>query len=670
MYSQAHPSLSGAEPCAPKRSGIRLRAFAALFGLLLAGCGGGVGGGGVGAAVCVSSGTSVAGAVLYQDRQYDLDGFIDRPMKPVRYATVELWQEGRSQPVASSRTNRSGGFCITTAQSLDQAYVRVKAEALVEGRRLAVVDNHLPVSRIYYTDTDPSYVIAGEINTIPTVQIEEGTQWIVNGFPVDILGGAFNILDVMTSATRFVGQRWGQDLGNITAQWASNLGGTHYHPGQARLHIGGLNAGDSNEYDDDIILHEFGHHVMHTISRDTSPGGLHYINGYTYDVRLAFSEGFASFFSTLLRDIEPGAYSNRSTMRASMVDAFSLTEGGTGALRFAYELSTPQAYVPDKRSYTGEPEPVTPAKFTQLVKRNTSEVSVAAALWDIYAGTSTFTGVGQDGILDLILAIPGRYPDGQIGFSQFWEVVRNSTRFSVDELKKVRTHLISDRKMALIPDVWGGDGTVAQLQELAASDDRTGYSRHLFAGLAVGIPKISSGHSLFPASDEVPDEDFYILEVAGAAEFEITTTHINNGTDTYMELLAADGTTVIADNDNYVPYSLFLGIILDTGEEEWVSFIEYNGSCSLNLIDWPWGIWSEAQNRSIFPNICPPNAANPLTAVLDAFEIPEYLASRITAELDPGTYYIRVTSSPDRPPSSSPYGGYDLTVTLTTNILP
>ncbi len=661
MYSQAlKPLLSGAEPCTPRRSGIRLRALAALFGLLLAGCGGGVGGGGVGAAVCVSSGTSVAGAVLYQDRQYDLDGFIDRPMKPVRYATVELWQEGRSQPVATGRTNGSGGFCITTAQSLSQAYVRVKAEALVEGRQLTVTDNF---GRIYHVETDPVYITDGEINTVPTVQIEEGTQWIVNGFPVDVLGGAFNILDVMTSATRFVGQRWGQDLGNITAQWASNLGGTHYHPGQARLHIGGLNAGDSNEYDDDIILHEFGHHVMHTISRDTSPGGQHFINGYTYDVRLAFSEGFASFFSTLLRDIEPGAYSNRSTMRASMVDAFSLTEGGTGALRFAYELSTPQAYVPDKRSYTGEPEPVTPAKFTQLVKRNTSEVSVAAALWDIYAGTSAFTGVGQDGILDLILAIPGSYPDGQIGFSQFWEVVRHSTRFSADELKKVRNHLISDRKMALIPDVWGVDGTVGQVLALEGTDP-TGYSRHLFAGVS---SKTSSGHSLFPASEEVPDVDFFILEITNQDEFVITTTHINNGTDTYMELLAADGTTVIAANDNYIPHVLFLGY-LDSGEAELISFTEYFGSCFPNLIDWPWGIWSEAQDGFIRPNICPPNAANPLTAGLEAFEIPEYLASRITAELAPGTYYIRVTSSATRPPSTSPYGAYDLRVERTANL--
>lgn len=652
-------------------SGTWRWALSALSGLvLLAGCGGSVGGGGgVGPAVCAGSGTGVAGGVLYQDRQYNRNGFIDRPMKPVRFATVELWQKDGVRPVATSRTNASGNFCITTSQDISQGFVRVRAEALVDGQVLTVIDNQ---PMVYYLDTDLGSIESGAVNPIPTIQIVETSPWKVGGYVLGAQGGAWNILDVMTSATRFVNRSWGQeDLGDISAQWMADVdGGTHYHPGQNRIHISGLNAGDSNEYDDDIILHEFGHHVMHTISRDTSPGGQHYINGYTYDVRLAFSEGFASFFSALLRDLEPGEYSNRSSERASMVDAFSLTEGGTAALRFAYELSTPQAYVPDKFTYTDQPAPVDANKFSKLVKRSTSEVSVAAALWDIYAGTSTFPGVGKDGILDLLLAIPGRYPDGQIGFSQFWEVLRNSNRFTTQQLDEVRLHLNQDRKMALAHDTWGVDDTVAGVLELETTD-LTGYNHHLFGGLALYETQIESGHSLLPASEAVPDVDVFILEVAGqTSEFEITTTNLNNGTDTYMELLAADGTTVLASNDNYIPYVLFLGI-LKSGDPELISFSEYLGSCAIDPVQWPWGIWSEAQQRFIHPNICPPNAANPMPVGLEVFEEAEYLASQITAQLaSDTTYYIRVSSSPTRPPSSSPYGGYDLMVTRTSDILP
>jgi hypothetical protein len=54
---------------------------------------------------------------------------------------------------------------------------------------------------------------------------------------------------------------------------------------------------DSDEYDDSVILHEYAHMLAARFSRDDSPGGYHTL-GDPLDPRLAWSEGWANFFSS------------------------------------------------------------------------------------------------------------------------------------------------------------------------------------------------------------------------------------------------------------------------------------------------------------------------------------------------------------------------------------
>ena len=56
---------------------------------------------------------------------------------------------------------------------------------------------------------------------------------------------------------------------------------------------------DPDEYDDDIILHEFAHYFSHVWSRDNSPGGRHI--GDPVDPRLAWGEGLATGLSAMIR---------------------------------------------------------------------------------------------------------------------------------------------------------------------------------------------------------------------------------------------------------------------------------------------------------------------------------------------------------------------------------
>jgi hypothetical protein len=53
--------------------------------------------------------------------------------------------------------------------------------------------------------------------------------------------------------------------------------------------------------DDAVIIHEAGHYIEDVIGRSDSPGGSH--DGSPTDPRLAWSEGFATYFAMAVRDV-------------------------------------------------------------------------------------------------------------------------------------------------------------------------------------------------------------------------------------------------------------------------------------------------------------------------------------------------------------------------------
>jgi len=76
--------------------------------------------------------------------------------------------------------------------------------------------------------------------------------------------------------------------------------GTYFDPNERSIHLLGSSL-DTDEYDDDVILHEYGHFMADVFSQDDSPGGPHFLMDHTQDIRLAWSEGWATFFSAAVR---------------------------------------------------------------------------------------------------------------------------------------------------------------------------------------------------------------------------------------------------------------------------------------------------------------------------------------------------------------------------------
>lgn len=564
------------------------------------------------------------------------------------------------------RTDAGGNFCVgvTANATPSRAFARVMAAATVGGgvgdTQLYVVDY---AGDVYYTDTTAASVRAGQVRVLPNLHIREDTPWKAApiGGSASFTGGAFNLLDVVTGGTQFVHDRWQRGLPTLTVVWqdrqSQNLG-TFFVPTSNIIHVKGEVQEDSDEYDDDIVLHEFGHFTMHNLSKDTSPGGQHFINGNTQDMRLAFSEGWANFFSTMVRDADPGRFSNQSGVEGSLIDAL-FTEGAGRSLRFAYEVVTPEAFLPDLTTPDNQPTPVDQNLFKNRVVFGSSEVSVASALWDIYAGKGGVPGIGRDGILAVIEELAAEDPP-MTQFTDLWHAFETVYPAQADALAAV---MVDTRLMSMTWDEKGADDTIGEVDALSDGFER---DAHDFPGVFPGSgERFSAGHTLFPAGDV----DLFRLVVESPAAVRITTGNLNDGADTYLRVLAGDGTTVLAGNDNYVPLQVQVTWGTDKGDVSGLlSTLTYptdgTGLCG------PFTVLSSdppeyAGHYNTTAYICPPNAANRPdggNVTLGDVQTPEFLASDVHVALAAGTYYIEVTRSASAPPSAGPYGGYDLRV--------
>ncbi|MGH8178978.1 MAG: PKD domain-containing protein [Steroidobacter sp.] len=90
----------------------------------------------------------------------------------------------------------------------------------------------------------------------------------------------------------------------VVIDWApGNVGGQTFYvtdgAGQHRIVLSGEVNVDTDEYDSSVVLHEFGHFFMSAVSRDESIGGQHGF-GDRVDMRVAYSEGFATAFGALV----------------------------------------------------------------------------------------------------------------------------------------------------------------------------------------------------------------------------------------------------------------------------------------------------------------------------------------------------------------------------------
>ena len=194
------------------------------------------------------------------------------------------------------------------------------------------------------------------------------------------VAGAFNIFEVLLRGTHFAVQHFGAVPPTHFARWLS--GSSTICPGgtscflKDTLYITSSDA-DTDEFDDAVILHEYGHFLEHVYGNPETSVGAH--DGDRTDPVLAWKEGFGTYIACSV---------NQSPI---YVDTFP------GVEPLVVDIRT-------KGSSTYPANPTTINGMNQLI----SEFLVAEILWKLTKGPQGIGGKGEGAVLSALSTyLPG-----------------------------------------------------------------------------------------------------------------------------------------------------------------------------------------------------------------------------------------------------------------------
>jgi hypothetical protein len=320
---------------------IRLRGAAlSVVALLLAACGGGGGGDGGGSSPpppppppppAPPGSVTISGTVAYEfvppnPGCQGLD-FASTVVRPIRGATVQLVDASNAE-LGRTVSGEDGSYSFADVAPGLEVRIRVRAElkkAGTPGWDVEVRDNVVDPG-----DTSPPALaerpldaIVSDFNTGTAAELTRNltarTGWDAGrGAYTGVRAAApFAVLDSIYTAMQLImSVEPGAVFSPLDAYWSANntiaspididageFGASFYTPDPDRngvanpsLFLLGDAAVDTEEFDDHVIVHEWGHYFEDNFARSDSTGGPHGV-GDLLDARLAFGEGWATAFS-------------------------------------------------------------------------------------------------------------------------------------------------------------------------------------------------------------------------------------------------------------------------------------------------------------------------------------------------------------------------------------
>ena len=213
--------------------------------------------------------------------------------------------------VQTTTTDDSGDYTLTNLPANTEIKIRAYAQLEKSGSggwSVKVIDN---------TNGDSQYVIEGSListeNSSTRRNLNASSGWDGRSYsrtrdaaPFAILASIYQAMEKVVSADSLVifpalVVNWSKN-NKSTQQISYRDGhiGTSHFDGTSLYILGDANS-DTDEYDDHIIIHEWGHYFEAKFSRSDSPGGGHGI-GERLDIRLAFGEGWGNAWSAIATD--------------------------------------------------------------------------------------------------------------------------------------------------------------------------------------------------------------------------------------------------------------------------------------------------------------------------------------------------------------------------------
>jgi hypothetical protein len=272
--------------------------------------------------------------------------FANAEARPIRGADVEIRQCGTV--LASATTDDAGQYSATfTPGTTGPVYAVVLAHTAAPPIR--VQDN---------ANCDAVWAVAQPI-AAATVDLHAPHGWTGVGYGPNRIAAPFAILDSMyTASHRLLDIPRAVPFGAapLAVNWSpsnspTTIGTSFYDPSTRSIFVLGAAGLDTDEFDREVIVHEWSHYFEDNFSRSDSPGGSHGF-GDVLDPRLSFGEGYASAFAAILLD--------------QRIYADTLWNGPAALDAFGWDVETAP-------SPTDDPSP-----------NALSELSVIRAMWDFY----------------------------------------------------------------------------------------------------------------------------------------------------------------------------------------------------------------------------------------------------------------------------------------------
>jgi len=231
---------------------------------------------------------------------------------PVHNILVEMREEDTisddsyGHTITDANGNFSFSFCDDDGVFNDELelYFRVCSEVRDAAGLIARIEE-TDEQELYCWDSGTIDSEGGAVNFDQAVYRLNQTQ-----------ASVFNIADAIYWGWRF----WNNNTANsptmdraVTVYWQGGKGakGSFYSDDRTTMVIAD-DPSSRDEWDDSVIIHEWGHFTDHQFSCNQNPGGAHSlpgVNAGANGTRLAFGEGYPDYYQSAARTIMPGSAS-------------------------------------------------------------------------------------------------------------------------------------------------------------------------------------------------------------------------------------------------------------------------------------------------------------------------------------------------------------------------
>lgn len=255
-------------------------------------------------------------------------------LQPARGVVVHALDATSSVVLATGATDAAGAYSLNVPGNTNMV-LQVVAR-MQRGASAGQPSWNVRVQDGTSTNATPyTYNSATFNSSVGTQNVDMPTGIAANGG--SLIGprasGSFAILDTIYSAIQLVlSAAPATNFPELYVNWGNAADGTYFTTanGQHLTLLNGLSA-DTDEFDQHVVAHEFGHYVEYNFSRSDSIGGPHTL-GDRLDMRVAFGEGFGyAFAAMVLNDpVVKDSFNSGGAQLAGNFNVESNPGGGAG----------------------------------------------------------------------------------------------------------------------------------------------------------------------------------------------------------------------------------------------------------------------------------------------------------------------------------------------------